>query len=276
MGDAQHLMLGAQLREQRADAIGRATADARIDLVEDQHAAGLGAAQRVLQRQEDARQLATRRYATQRARRLARIRRETKLGLLRAAWTTGQAVGGDHGFQRHFEAGAREVETRERRFDGARQPLGGRCATGREFRGVRDESFMKLLRFVRQCAHPLVAAGDGRQLGSESLTTGDQFVLAPAVLGAQALEQRESLFDRSQALGIDLDAVRVALEIACGIGQLGGGRAQSLGLRAQRRVELRERFEATRGCVDAVDRADIFGLQRIAAERRGRATRLDA
>ncbi len=95
-------------------------------------------------------------------------------------------------------------------------------------------------------------------------------------LRPQPFEPCEPLFDRRQPLGIDLDGVRVALEFARGVGQLGGGGAQPLGLRTQRRVDCSERFEATRSGVDAVDRSGRVGLQRIPAQHAGCGARFGA
>ena len=59
MGDAQHLMVHGQLGQHATHPIGDPPAHAGVHLVEDQHHAGGGFTQRLLERQEDARKIAS-------------------------------------------------------------------------------------------------------------------------------------------------------------------------------------------------------------------------
>jgi hypothetical protein len=60
VGDAQHLMVRRELGEATPDAVGRAAADPRIDLVEDEHHARTRRTRGPGERQEQTRELAAR------------------------------------------------------------------------------------------------------------------------------------------------------------------------------------------------------------------------
>ena len=81
MRDREHLMIGGQRTQRVTDLLTDATADARIDLVEDQCRYTLLRCLRARQRQHDPRQLATTRDSRQRPRVVTRIQCDAKLDI---------------------------------------------------------------------------------------------------------------------------------------------------------------------------------------------------
>ena len=138
--DAEDLVPLRERGEPCAHVLRDGAADAGVHLVEDEHAARAGAAQHIAQRQEDARELASRRHAAERAQGLAGVRAEAELHGLGAAGPARQAVRRRGRQQRHLEARARERQLAHR---GAAPPCRAPRPRGpvpREARGVALEA----------------------------------------------------------------------------------------------------------------------------------------
>src|SRR3989454_1569150 len=176
VGDAEDLAAPAEPAELAADDLGHGAADAGIDLVEDERGAPLLGGGEGLEGEHDARQLAARGHAGERARLLARVRREEELDVVPALGAERAPLGlGEAG----LEARAGERQRLELRDQRARQiarhsppldreparPLGG-GAPGRLGRGL-------------ELHHPLAPARDAVELGHQLVAPADQ-VLDPA------------------------------------------------------------------------------------------------
>src|SRR5438034_7052412 len=196
VGDTEDLAAAAELAELAADDFGDRAADAGIDLVEDERGAPLVGGGEGLEREHDARQLAARGHAGERARLLARVGREEELDLVPALGAERAPLGLG---ETRLEARAGERQRLELRDESARQiarlpppldreparPLGG-GAPGRLGRGL-------------ELYHRLATARDAVDLGHQLVAPADQVLHRAGELAFQARELRHALLHPLQA-----------------------------------------------------------------------------
>ena len=235
--------------DERADRVRGRAADTRVDLVEHVGRDLVGAAQRQLHRQHDARQLAARRDLGQGLQLLTLVGAEQHLDLVGAV--------GPEGRRRdpHLEARRRHAELAERLADLAREPGAGLLAAVGERGGGALAATEGLGAGGGQALEVRVAVGQRVELGGQRGQALEQ--LGPTVLAPQPTQELEAVVDPRQALGIAVDAIGVAAQRGGGV----VGHHPRLGELARQRIEAgvepHQLVELARGVGQAIERAAV-------------------
>ncbi len=160
MRHAQHLAGRGQFLEPPPDAFGSAAADARIHFIEDQraHGGGTGSREAGLERQRDARDLASRRHLLERPRLLAQVRRHQELHAVRARRRPCRII------HHHAEHGPLHRQLRQFRLDALLQLAGGRPARFAQLAGGLAVLPREPLLLLAQRLHALARRFDTRDL----------------------------------------------------------------------------------------------------------------
>ncbi len=234
MRDDEHLEPLAEPVEPLADRCGDGTADAAIDLVEDQRRSRRAAREHDLEGEHQPRQLAARRDARERAGRCAGVGRD-----LEADAVLTMLVPFRLGERCEDGAKARLVEAQRRQFPAHRlvEARGGAPAQLADGFGRRKEGLAGLLLALGQGGDGAAAILDRRDLAGDLRAQGGERIDGDAVLAGEGAQREEAFLDL-----VDIAALALAL--------------------AQRRLELGDRL----GRLD--ERARDGGERRIEPPRR--------
>src|SRR6266566_329748 len=265
VGDAEDLAAPAEPAELAADDLGHGAADAGIDLVEDERGAPLLGGGEGLEGEHDARQLAARGHAGERARLLARVRREEELDLVPALGAERAPLGLG---ETRLEARAGERERLELRGQRAGQvprhpppldreparPLGG-GAPGRLGCGLALH-------------HRLAPALDATELGRQLVAAADQVLDRAGELALQARELPQALLHRLQAARIGRQLAGVAGEALAGLLQLGERALEEGAHGHEARVEPGRLAQRDERAAEHLDHRALAGVEALLRARR--------
>src|SRR5438874_3524615 len=265
VGDTEDLAAAAELAELAADDFGDRAADAGIDLVEDERGTPLVGGGEGLEREHDARQLAARGHAGERARLLARVGREEELDLVPALGAERAPLGLG---ETRLEARAGERQRLELRDESARQiarlpppldreparPLGG-GAPGRLGRGL-------------ELYHRLATARDAVHLGHPLVAPADQVLDRAGELALQARELRQALLHRLQATRVGGQLAGIAAEALAGLLQLGERALEEGAHGLEARVEPGRLAQRDERAAEYLDHRALAGVEALLRARR--------
>src|SRR3989442_1436262 len=241
------------------------TGAAGIDLVEDERGAPLVGGGEGLEREHDARQLAARGHAGERARLLARVGREEELDLVPALGAERAPLGLG---ETRLEARAGERQRLELRDESARQiarlpppldreparPLGG-GAPGRLGRGL-------------ELYHRLATARDAVDLGHQLVAPADQVLDRAGELAFQARELRQALLHRLQATRVGGQLAGIAAEALAGLLQLGERALEEGAHGLEARVEPGRLAQRDERAAEHLDHRALAGVEALLPARR--------
>ena len=220
VGDAQHLAFAAQGAQFLAHDFGDRAADAGVDFVEDHRRHGIEAQGGHFDGQADARQFAARGDLAQRPRRLAGVGGDQEFAAFGALWG---GAGGVQRLQGHGEHTATHAQLAHQAGHGLAQlrgrPGAGLAQAGGGFIPFAGGGFA----LAPQAGGPFAGAGQALEFFLQLVAAAGQVLERHAVLAGEVVQAGQAVFQRAQAVGVEIEVVVQAFDAGGGFGQLDAG-----------------------------------------------------
>ena len=284
VGDAQDLVPAGEGPQAPPDRVRAATADPRVDLVEDEDRRLVRLGQDALDGQGDPRQLPARGDPRQRPGRLAGVRGEAVDDLVDPAGIEGDGIAveldgglvvrGGAAAEADLEDAGAEPELLEDLADGSGQGVAGRPASSGQAAGRRGDLGQQGGVLALAAGSLLVEPAQALELGGRALAVGDDLRLVVAVAALEGVDRAEPLLERGERRRVVVDAVGQAADLGGDVLQLGLQPGQPLGERLEPRVEPGQAARLADGDGRRVAGPGAVGGQRVADRGRSPGDRL--